>query len=70
MKLYFLASFNYLWGFEWVFWGEVDVQEENSSLVDGSWGSEDSGYPFVDVVAFRPGTGKKEKIEQFVFSQM
>ena len=70
MKLYFVASFNYLWGFEWVFWREVDVQEENSSLVDGSWGSEDGGYPFVDVVAFWPGTGKKGKIERFVISQM
>jgi hypothetical protein len=37
----------YFWGFEGVVGAEVDVQEENTSLVDGAGRAENGRHPFV-----------------------
>ena len=56
-----MTSLVYLWRLEWIFWREVDVQEEDSSLVDRTRRSQDGGDPLVDVVALRTGAEKIEK---------
>ena len=55
-----MTSLVYLWRLEWIFWREVDVQEEDSSLVDRTWGAQNSGDPLVDVVALRTSAENKK----------
>jgi hypothetical protein len=55
---------NYLRGFKWVFWREVDVQKEHSSLVDRSWRTKNGWDPLINIVTFRTGA-EKEKIPLF-----
>ncbi len=45
----------YLGRLEGVLGREVDVEEEDTPLVDGAGGSEDGGDPLVDVVALWSG---------------
>lgn len=54
-------SVTYLWGFEGVVWREGDVQEEDTSLIDGAWRSQDGGPPLIDVVSFGAGAARAQK---------
>jgi len=42
--------------FERILGGERDLEEEDATLVDGVWWTEDGSHPVVDVVAFGAGT--------------
>ena len=46
---------------KWVVRGEVDVQEEDTTLVDGPRGPQNGGHPFVEIVSLRASTLRRIK---------
>ncbi len=54
----------YLRGFKWVFWREMDVQKEHSSLVDRSGWTQNGGDPLVNVVPFGSGAEEAKKFNK------
>jgi len=45
-------------------WGEVDVEEEHPSLVDGPRGAQDGRHPLEEVVALGPRAAVGRRIER------
>lgn len=54
----------HFWRLEWVVRCEVDVQVEDSTLVDRSSRTIDSGEPLVNIIAFRTGAAIGRWIER------